>query len=256
MRRALAIAGRELRAWFSSPLAFVMMAIFLFLTGLFFDLSVRDYARMTLVAARDPVLAEQMDLHNALVRPLYHSFSFFLIMITPLLSMRLLAEETRQGTLELLLTAPVRTSELVLGKFLGALGFLTILLALTAQYPIFLTLSGAAPPGAPFLLAILGTWLVGAAVLSVGLLTSSLTENQVIAAVSCLVISIFFWVIGFAKDLFPGGLGDLVRSISLMENVEDFSKGIFDTANLVFFASFVAFNLFLTQRSLESRKWR
>ncbi len=256
MSRVLAIAGRELRSWFSSPLAFVVIAIFLFLTGLFFDLSVRDYARMSFEAARDPMLAEQMDLHNAIIRPLYQSFAFFLLLVIPLVSMRLLAEEVKQGTIELLLTAPVRTSELILGKFLGALGFLTILLLLTAQYPLFLRVSGSPPPAASFWSAFLGTWLVGAAVLSVGLLTSSLTENQVIAAVSCLVISIFFWVIGFADVLFGDEPGQLFRAVSLVENAEDLSKGVIDTANLVFFVTFIGFNLFLTQRSLESRRWR
>ncbi len=256
MTRVLTIAGRELRSWFASPLAFVVMAVFLFLTGLFFDLSVRDYARMSLVAAQDPVLAEQMDLHSAVIRPLYQSFAFFMLLVIPLVSMRLLAEEMKQGTIELLLTAPVRTSELVLGKFLGALGFLTVLLAFTAQYPLFLWVSGSAPPAAAFWSAFLGTWLVGAAVLSVGLMTSSLTENQVISAVACLVISIFFWVIGFAEMLVGEEAGRLLRAISLMENVEDLSKGVVDTACLVFFATFIAFNLFLTQRSLESRRWR
>ncbi|HXI04649.1 MAG TPA: ABC transporter permease [Candidatus Saccharimonadales bacterium] len=256
MRKAFAIAGREMRSYFSSPLAFVVIAIFLLLTGLFFDLNVREYARESLDAMANPMMARQLSLHDGLIRPLYQSYAFFLLMVIPLISMRLLAEEKKLGTAELLLTAPIRTSELVLGKFLGSLGFISVMMLLTAQYPLFLWLSNAPPPLEPFFAAFLGMFLLGAAVLSVGLLMSSLTENQVIAAISALVIGIIFWVIGFMDILFGDQAGQIFKSISLLDNIEDMAKGVLDTHNLVFFLSFIAFNLFLTQRAIESRRWR
>lgn len=256
MNRVLAIAGRELRSAFSSPLGFVVIAIFLMLTGYFFDLYVREYALLSVQAGRNPMLAEHLNLHDGLIRPLYQSYAFFLLLVVPLISMRLLAEEKKQGTAELLLTAPLRTSELVMGKFLGALGYLTVLLLLTLQYPLFLWLSGSPPPAGSFFAAFLGTWLLGAAVLAIGLLMSSLTESQVIAAVSSLVAAVFFWVIGLMEVVVGPELGGVLASISLLENLDDLSKGILDTRNLVFFATFIAFNLFLTQRTVESRRWR
>ncbi len=133
MTRILAISGREFGSFFSSPLGFVVIAIFMLLTGYFFDVQVREYAIWSLEAARNPAIASQLNLHDGFVRPFYQTIAFFLMLVTPLISMRLLAEEKRQGTAEFLLTAPLRTSELVLGKYLGALGFLTVLLLLSMR---------------------------------------------------------------------------------------------------------------------------
>lgn len=256
MSRTLAIAGRELRSFLASPLGFVVAAVFLLLTGFFFNVQVRDYANWSLEAARNPALAEQLSLHDGFVRPFCQTIAFFLLLVVPIISMRLLAEEKRQGTAELLLTAPLRTSEVVLGKFLGALGYLTLLLALTLQYPLFLWAAGSPPETAAFLSAFLGVWLMGAAVLSVGLLMSSLTESQVIAAVASILTAVFLWVVGFMEILVGETAGRLFRSISLLDNMDDLSKGVLDTGNLVFFVTFAAFNLFLTQRALDSRRWR
>ncbi len=256
MRNVLAIARRELGAFFGSPLAYVIIGFFLAGTALFFDIFVRMYAAASLQAGMNPLLAEELSVHEGLIRPLYQNFGFILLLVVPLLSMRLLAEEKKQGTAELLLTAPVRTSELVLGKYAGALGFLVVLMILTVQYPFFLWAWGATPPLGPFLSAFLGVLLLGAAFLSVGLFMSSLTENQIIAAVTSFVVLLVFWIIGFAGQVLGGRLEVLFRALSLIENVEDFSKGVIDTRHVVFFLTFIAFNLFLTQRAIDSRRWR
>jgi len=256
MRNVFAIAGREIRAYFVSPLAYVIIGFFLFVTGLFFDLFVRSYALAALQAGTNPFLAEQLNIHEALVRPLYQYLHIILLFVVPLLSMRLLAEEKKQGTAELLLTAPIKTSELVLGKYAGALTFVGVLMALTAQYPFFLWASGASPSLGPLLASILGALLLAAAFLSVGLFMSSLTENQIIAAVTSFVLLLILWIIGFAGEMAEGGAGSLLKAISLTENTEGFGKGVIDTQNLIFFVTFIAFNLFLTQRAIESRRWR
>jgi len=256
VRTVLAIAQRELRAYFVSPLAYVVIGFFLAVTGLFFDLFVRQYSRVSIEAGMNPYMAQQLNLHDALIRPLYANFHVILLFIVPLISMRLLAEEKRQGTAELLLTAPIRTYELVLGKFVGALGFLLVIMVLTVQYPLFLWGAGSAPPLGPFLSAFGGACLLAGAFLSVGLFMSSLTENQIVAAVTCFVILLVLWVIGFAGQLAGGKVETLLRALSLTENTQDFAKGVVDTKNVVFFLSFIAFNLFLTQRAIESRRWR
>ena len=256
MTRILAIAGREMRSFFSSPLGFVVIAVFMLLTGYLFDVQVREYATFSLEAARNPAIAAQLNLHDGFIRPFYQTIAFFLMLVIPLISMRLLAEEKKQGTAEFLLTAPLRTSELVLGKFLGALGFLSVLLLLTGQYPLFLWLAGSPPPAGALLSAFLGTYLMGAAVLSVGLLMSSLTESQVIAGIAGILAAFFLWVIGFMEILVGEQAGQVFRAVSLLENMDDLSKGVIDTGNIVFFVTFAAFNLFLTQRAVESRRWR
>ena len=256
MKNIAAIAQREIRAYFVSPLAYVVIGFFLLVTGFFFDLFVRSYSMASVQAGMNPFLAQQLNIHDALIRPLYQNFHVILLFIVPLVSMRLLAEEKKQGTAELLLTAPIRTSELVLGKFLGSLIFIAILLLLTVQYPLFLLGAGAAPPFGSFISAFLGALLLAAAFLSVGIFMSSLTENQIVAAVTTFVLLLVLWVIGYAGQMAGGALGDLFRSISLTENTEDFAKGVIDTKNVVFFLSFVAFNLFLTQRAIDSRRWR
>lgn len=256
MRNVAAIAGREMRAYFVSPLAYVIIGLFLFVTGFFFDLFVRSYAIAAMQAGTNPFMAGQLNLHDALIRPLYENLHVIMLLVVPLLSMRLLAEEKKQGTVELLLTAPIRTSELVLGKYAGALGFVLVLMLLTVQYPFFLWVSGSAPPVGPFLASILGALLLAAAFLSVGLFTSSLTENQIIAAITSFVLLLILWLVGFAGDIAEGPIGALLKSISLTENSEGFGKGVIDTQNVVFFLTFIAFNLFLTQRAIESRRWR
>jgi ABC-2 type transport system permease protein len=256
MRNVMAIAQREVRAYFVSPLAYVVIGFFLAVSGLFFDLFVRAYSNASLQAGMNPFMAQQLNLHDALIRPLYSNFHVILLFIVPLISMRLLAEEKRQGTAELLLTSPVKSSELVLGKYAGALVFILILMFLTAQYPLFLWSAGSVPPMGSFLAAFLGASLLAAAFLSVGLFMSSLTENQIVAAVTCFVILLVLWVIGFAGQFAGEKLGVLFRAMSLTENTEDFSKGVVDSKNLIFFLSFIAFNLFLTQRAVDSRRWR
>lgn len=256
MSRTLAIAGRELRSFLTSPTGFVVAAFFLLISSFFFNVQVQDYAIASLEAARNPALAERLSLHDGLVRPFCQTIAFLLLLVVPIISMRLLAEEKRQGTAELLLTAPLRTSEVVLGKFLGALGYFTLLLALTLQYPLLLRAIGSPLPTGAFLSAFLGVWLMGAALLSVGLLMSSLTESQVIAAVASTLAAVFLWVVGFMEILVGETAGRLFRSISLLDNMDDLNKGIVDTGSLVFFVTFAAFNLFLTQRVVDSRRWR
>jgi ABC-2 type transport system permease protein len=256
MRNVAAIATRELKSYFVSPLAYVVIALFLLVTGYFFDILVFLYSRASLQAGMNPFMAEQLNLHDGLIRPLYANLHIILMLVVPLVSMRLLAEEKRQGTAELLLTAPVKTSELVLGKYLGAMTFLAILIILTAQYPLFIWGAGAKPPLAAYLSAVLGALFLTAAFLAVGLLMSSLTENQIVAAVGSFVANLVLWLIHFMADRWPGKVGEFLESLSLLQNTEEFAKGVIDTRPVVFFAGFIAFSLFLTQRVLDSRRWR
>jgi len=177
------------------------------------------------------------------------------VILIPVITMRSFAEEKRLGTFELLLTSPLRVGEIVAGKFLGALAFVTLMLALTGIYPILLLIYGN-PEGGIMLSGYLGLFLVAASFLSIGLLTSSLTENQIIAAVSCLVALLLLYVINWPADTSTPTIGAVLHYLSVTEHFSEFVKGVIDTRALAYFVSLIAAALFLTHRSVESLRWR
>jgi ABC-2 type transport system permease protein len=168
--------------------------------------------------------------------------------------MRLLAEEKKMGTLELLLTAPVRDSEVIMGKFLGSLGILTAMLALTFYYPILLMWFGD-PDWGPIATGYLGLFLLGGASLAVGLFASSLTSNQIVAAVVAGGVLFALWFVGMAADLLPEALGEVIGYLSLSYHFPDFTRGMIDTRGVIYYLSITVLFLFLAIRSLESSRW-
>ena len=236
MRNIWAIARRELRSYFTSPLAYVVTALFLIMTSILFALILNQTNEATL-------------------RPLFGNLAVIFLLTMPFLTMRLLAEEQRTGTMELLLTAPVRDSELVLGKFLGVFLLLLAMLACTAIYPLVLVLAGN-PDRGPVLAGYLGVILQGAAFLAIGLFASSLTQNQIIAAMLTFVILLLMWLSDAIGNYTGGRIGDFFRFLSITRHVDEFPRGIVDTRHLVYFASVIGVALFLTVQSVQARRWR
>ncbi|MBI2918396.1 MAG: ABC transporter permease subunit [Chloroflexi bacterium] len=230
----MAIAKREVRTYFTSPIAYVVTAVFLVVTGYFFaaDLLTRQMANL---------------------RGFLSPGSFVLLLVTPLLTMRLFAEEQKLGTLELLLTNPVRDIEVVMGKYLGSLFTLLVMLVLTLYYPLLLRMFGD-PDLGPILTGYLGLFLLGSAMIAVGLLASSVTANQIVAAVLGLGILILLWVVGSVGT--AGALGSLLDYVALPRHFTDFTLGVIDTKSVVYYLSVAAAFVFLTARSLEMRRWR
>lgn len=238
MRNVLAIAGKELKTFFASPMAYVIAATFLVVNGFFFvqDLNVVQLARLD---------------------GFFGPGSFLLLLIGPILTMRLLAEEQKLGTLELLLTAPVRDEEVVLGKFLSVMGILVGMLLLTFYYPALL-LAFSEPDFGPIVTGYLGILLLSACYLSVGLLASSLTSNQIVAAVLGVGLLLLFYLIGGAAGFvsaFPAAQ-EVLRHLSLSTHFADFLRGVVDTKAVFYYLSFTAVALFLSIRALEMRRWR
>ena len=257
MRNTLAIAGKELRSYFVSPVGYVVLTGFLLLGGwFFFNLLGRFNFLINIYAAmRDPQLQGQLNLNDAVIAPLLHNLSVVLVILVPMITMRAFAEERRNGTYELLMTAPLSIGEIVAGKFLAVLAFLLIMIGLTGVYPAVLLLFGNPELGI-IAAGYLGLVLLAVSFASVGLLTSSLTENQIIAAVSCLVTLLLLYVISWPADTAGGALGEVLRYLSLTEHFSELVKGVVDTRDLVYFVSVIALALFLTQRSVESVRWR
>lgn len=239
MRSTLAIASKELRTYLSSPMAYVVTALFLFMSGYFGfapDLFSTQLARLD---------------------GFFYFASFLLVLLAPILTMRLLAEEQKLGTLELLLTAPVRDHEVVLGKFLASVGILAAMLFTTFYYPVLLLLF-ARPDIGPMLSGYFGLLLLGAAFLAIGVLASSLSSNQIVAAVLgfgiLLAFSFAHLALGFAQNV-PGAAA-VLSYVSLSANFTDFVRGVIDTKAVIYYLSFIAVALFFTVRSLETRRWR
>ena len=237
MRNIGLIASKEFRSHLASPTAYIVTFVFLLITGTFFStyLSSTGYTDTSIAGFLNwaPIL---------------------LLLFASVLTMRLLAEEKKMGTWELLLTAPVRDSEVVLGKFLGSLGILLIMLALTLYYPILLWIFGD-PDSGPIVTSYLGLILLGSSALSVGLFASSLTSNQIVAAVVSGLILFALWFVGSAVNLVPETVGELMAYISLMHQFSGFTMGIIDTRAIIYYLSITALFLFLTIRSLETGRW-
>jgi ABC-2 type transport system permease protein len=236
MRNSWLIARRELGSYFMSPIAYAVTAVFLLVVGYFFGLLLY-YSR------------------EATLRYLFYNVTVLLLLIGPALTMRLVAEERRSGTIELLLTSPVRDGEIIAGKFMAAMALWALMLALTFVYPLLLRLVGNPDPG-PIVAGYLGLFLAGSAVLALGLVASTLTSNQVIAALIAFGLSLLLWLADALEGLLSGPLGRFFAYLSLSTHFEDFPKGIIDTRDVVFYLTVVVAALFVATRLLEARRWK
>jgi len=257
MRNVLTIVGKELRSYFVSPIAYVVLTGFLLLGGwFFFNLLNRFSLLLTLYTQfQGGEAANRMNLNEYVIAPLMHNLSIVLVILVPMITMRAYAEEKKNGTYELLLTSPIRTGELVLGKFFASFLFICIMIGLTGVYPAILLVFGNPEIGV-MAAGYLGLLLLATTFVAVGLLTSSFTENQIIAAVSGLVATLLLYIIGWPAETAGNILGPLLRYLSVVEHFAEMVKGLIDTKDLVYFASLIALSLFLTQRSVESLRWR
>lgn len=231
------ISCKEVRTYLTSPMAYVVTAIFLLLTGAFF----------TMYLAATNYL-------DTSIRGFLNAAQFLILLFATVLTMRLIAEEKKLGTWELLLTAPVRDTEMILGKFLGSLVVLTGMLALTLYYPLLLIVFGD-PDLGPIGTSYLGLFLLGCAALAVGIFASSLSANQIVAAVLTGGILFALWFLGRASQFAPGALGDLLAYLSLSHHFPDFIRGLVDTRAVVYYLSITALFLYLAIRSLETSRW-
>ncbi len=235
MRNTITIALKEFKSYLASPMAYVVTGIFLAVTGLIFSISPSTYIETS-------------------IRGFLETGSLLLLLLAAVLTMRLLAEERKMGTIELLLTAPVRDSEVIMGKFLGSLGILTAMLALTFYYPLLLMWFGD-PDWGPIVTGYFGLFLLGCISLAVGLFASSLTSNQIVAAVLAGGILLTLWFVGMATDLLPEAMGEIVGYLSLYYHFPDFMRGVIDTRGVIYYISITVLFLFLAIRSLESSRW-
>jgi len=257
VRNTLAIAGKDLRSYFTSPVAYVVLTGFLLLGGWFFFNLLAQFNQllMAYMSFRNPEILDSMNLNEWVVAPLLHNLAIVLVILVPMITMRSFAEEKKSGTYELLMTSPITVTEIVVGKFLGGFVFIFLMVLLTSLYPAILMWFGN-PEGGIILSGLLGLFLLGSSFVAVGIFTSSLTDNQIIAAVSCLVTLLLFYIISWPADSAGETLGPILRYVSLTEHFDELVKGVIDTRDIVYFVSVIVLALFLTLRSVESLRWR
>jgi ABC-2 type transport system permease protein len=232
-----AIAARELRSYFLSPLAYLVIAFFLFGAGLLFWLILNQS-------------------REASMRGLIQNVHVLFLFVVPIISMRLLAEEQRTGTMELLMTNPVHEWQIVVGKFLGAALLVLCMLIPTLLFTLFLYVFGGNPDSGPILTGYIGAILQGGAFLAVGLWASSLTENQIVAAVVAFIVLLTFWLSESLATALGGPVGALIGYLSLVNHVQGFSQGIVDSKDVIFYLTVVAAGLTLSTLTLQSRRYR
>jgi len=254
MRNILAIAHKELRSYFASPIAYIVIGFFALLYGFFFIAIMRYFVGQSMQAGLMGG-AQSMNVNQQLIRPLLQNVTVVVLFLLPMVTMRTYAEEKRSGTIELLLTSPVTDFEIVMGKFLGAMALYCAMLAVTLFHLAVLFLYGR-PEWKPILTSYLGLLLFGGCFISVGLFISSLSKNQIVAGAVTFSVFLLLWVITWVGS-FAGPTGDkLATYLSIVDHFDDFTKGVIDTTHLIYYVSFITFGLFLTAKSVDTERWR
>ena len=253
--RWLPVFKKEMRLFFGSPVAYVVFTFFLLISGWFFSQIFLYYSDISMRSFMQPGMAQSLNITESVMRPLFTNMSVVLLFFIPMLTMRLFAEEKKSGTMELLLTYPVRDGEVLAGKFLAAGALYVILLGLTLVYPGLIAYFTRVEWG-PILTGYLGLVLTGATFLAVGILISSLTENQIVAGFGTFGVLLGLWIIGWGAEFAGGNLRAVLQYLSITEHMDTFSRGLIDTKDLVYYGSAIALALFLTLSSLDSKRWR
>jgi gliding motility-associated transport system permease protein len=248
------IYKREVRQYFTSPVAYVILAIFLFITGLFFYAIFRGFAQASMQIAMNPGMGRDLNVMDSVLRPLFDNMRVILLLLMPLVTMRLFAEERRSGTIELLLTYPVRDGAVLVGKYLAAMTLYAAMIGGMLAYPAMLAYFARVEWGS-LLTGYVGLLLMGAMFAAVGLFASSLTENQIVAAIVTFGILLSFWIIGWLAGFVSGPIGAVLTHLSILEHNDTFAKGVLDTKDVIYYVDFTALALFLALRSLETRRW-
>jgi len=253
--RWLPVFKKEMRLFFGSPVAYVVFTFFLLISGWFFSQIFLYYSDLSMRSFMQPGMAQSLNITESVMRPLFTNMSVVLLFFIPMLTMRLFAEEKKSGTIELLLTYPVRDGEVLAGKFLAAAALYVILLGLTLVYPAIIAYFTRIEWG-PILTGYLGLVLTGATFLAVGVFISSLTENQIVAGFGTFGVLLGLWIIGWGAEFAGGNLRAVLQYLSITEHMDTFSRGLIDTKDLVYYGSAIALALFLTLSSLDSKRWR
>ncbi len=248
------IARRDFRSYFTTPIAYIVLALFLAIMGYMF-FNMLAYFNEQAMNYQTYNMGKVMSLSEGVIRPLYGNMNVILLFFTPAITMRLFAEERKNQTIQLLMTSPVSLTDIVAGKFLSAALFVLILIGTTLVYPVVLMIFGQ-PDVGTLVASILGTYLLTCCLLTTGILFSAMTENQIVAVFLTICVNFLLWIISWSAYSAGPVWSDVLMHLSLINHFMKFSQGMIETGDLIYYFSFIFFGLFLTHRVLDSYRWR
>ena len=256
MSNILAIAHKELKAYFSSPIAYIVIGLWALMYGYFFVAILSFFVRQSMQMGQFGMQgAQAMNVNQQLIRPLLQNVLILILFLMPMVTMRAYAEEKRSGTIELLLTSPLTDFQIIVGKFLGAMALYGVMLAVTLIHLGLLFVYGR-PEWKPIVTAYIGLLLMGGCFIATGLFISSLTRNQIVAGMVTFAVFLMLWIITWIGSFSGPTVDKLTQYLSIVDHYDDFGKGVLDTTHLVYYVSFITFGLFLTAKSVDSERWR
>ena len=255
MRSAWIIAKRDLGSFFNSPIFYVVTTVFLIIYSFIFFNILNFFSFQSFQAGQLQAMGMNLNLNEMVIEPSLQNMSVILLMVIPIITMRSFADEKKMKTFRLLLSSPVHLREIILGKFLACMIVVAVMISISSYSVGFLFLLGEPEPG-PIVTGYLGILLMAGCFVSVGIFASSLTDNQIVAAVLTFGFSLFMWVIGWGAQAAGSTTGQVLQYLSIVDHLERFLKGLVNTSDLVYYLSFILFNLFLCHRVLDSNRWR
>jgi len=258
LRNVWALVEKEWRHYFGSPIAYVAVCIWTVLFGGFYVLVVNRFLLVSMRAGMSEMGGgPKLSLNDWVISGVLHNMAVVALFITPMLTMRLFAEEKRQGTIELLATAPLTGTQIILGKFLGALALFGVMMAAgLLNFALLWHYATTPPEWKPVATGALALLLIGACFISVGLFVSTLTRNQIVAGTLTFGLLLGIWILGWMDDPSAGTVAKALAYLGLVTHLEDLMKGVLNLKDVVFYLSFIAFGLFLAHQSVESQRWR
>jgi len=254
MSSVLLICQKELKSYFASPIAYLLMAFFGLIFGFGIYTATRDFMRFSFQAQMQGQ-SVPINLNQQIIQPLLGFASTISLFLTPMITMRLFAEEKKTGTIELLLTSPVTDLQVILGKWLGAMLLYVCILAMS-MINLALLFAWGKPDIRPVLVAFLGLLLQGGCLLAIGEFVSILTSNQIIAGGVTFFVCLMLWLLNWFTSFDSGTTASIVNYLSIVTHFDNFSKGVIETKDVIFYLSMIFFALFITSRAMESRHVR
>ena len=259
MKNVWAMYRKEMGHYFVSPIAYVFIGLFLILSAYFFNFFLTAVIQQSLSAEMEGLrygMTQNIDVPSEVMRAFFGLLSTLVLFITPILTMGVYSEERKRGTMELLMTSPITETDIVLGKFFASFSLFALMLLPTLSYLVFMYLhSDPMPPWRVLLSGYLGILLLGACLTSLGTFISSLTENQIIAAVLTFAAFLLVWVLDIGRNS-TSAVATVLTYLSVVRHYEGFTQGVIDTSSLVYYGSFIFLFVFLTIRSVDSMRWR
>jgi ABC-2 type transport system permease protein len=257
MRNVVEIFKREARYFYTSPIAYVVIVIFTAVFGFLYFRNLTYYSQLSYQLMQNPYFPQRIDLVLGVFAPLFSSNSIVFLLVIPPISMRLFSEEKKSGTIELMFTYPVKDIQMVIGKWLASVTILVVMLALSVPGPIMAFKFAGSWEWGPILAGYLGMFLMGLSFLSLGVLISALSENQIVALIISYGALLGFWFLGWAVDPNSGKqIGNVLTEFSIIQHLDNFVKGVIDTKDVLYYVLFIFTCVFLTTRVLESKRWR